>query len=757
MEFNLNKFKERALTIDSIGLLYILLVGGLCHILPIPEIVKGFLALPGFLIIPTLLGILLKNISIFRGFFNMLDRISYFVFLWLFGITLILLIAALLYFLKVFNFVIFLAIILALGAVSVLLSNRITGNRITGNSLKIFKNISDNRLLLVPIILFALTPAVFVQNYTIFPNSINVTNYIHLLDVLRIVEDNTISWINPYAPTAYILFAIMTGIFNTHPFSLMWWITYMLYFLFLCGTALFLYTVSKRKSVTLIGTFIGGAILQGGFVGHLYDPTPPGFLSTVLLPYIFYIFHKNSEVFNTQSTKTYAIFFTTLFLSLIYFVVLTILPIEDSGKIILLLGILIILALYIFIIPVFLNNNDRFIFFIVSLSLLYGTFTYTVHLPIYSLILFFYLLFFTLIQKRFNKRVMHVLFLCVIVFVIFFVVLQEYDQLNFEELTLPIKLLSTLEGSMWDMNFAEKYHNITSSMSTNIFLMILLGGLFVFLFLHKKDTTKIMPVMLTYIGIFFYFLPFFITYRILFFMLPFFVYVIAYFVVSICVTATKGRLYIYLFIIVVFVVCLSTLSIQSFSNYALGGAASKNTTLSVGTYEEYQTCVWIRENTPKKTLIISDPATMGIVPGCSNRKISNDPAITKGGRYPSVLLNAPIEPPLQQYIEDLRGIFMENYTANVYRDIKEISEFDNVLVVISKRTLFWIENNYSDYKCERSCMLYPYSRTNKNISDFPHFKKFFNSDYFELVFEVPNKIYIFKFKNSHEQNESTTY
>jgi len=39
MEFNLNKFKERALTIDSIGLLYILVVGGLSHILSIPKII----------------------------------------------------------------------------------------------------------------------------------------------------------------------------------------------------------------------------------------------------------------------------------------------------------------------------------------------------------------------------------------------------------------------------------------------------------------------------------------------------------------------------------------------------------------------------------------------------------------------------------------------------------------------------------------------------------------------------------------------
>jgi len=46
MKINLNKFKERALTIDAIGLLYILVVGSLCYILPIPEIVKGFFAVP---------------------------------------------------------------------------------------------------------------------------------------------------------------------------------------------------------------------------------------------------------------------------------------------------------------------------------------------------------------------------------------------------------------------------------------------------------------------------------------------------------------------------------------------------------------------------------------------------------------------------------------------------------------------------------------------------------------------------------------
>ena len=64
MEFNLNKFKERILTIDSIGLMYILVVGGLCHILLVPEIIKGFLALPGFLIIPYLVGNIFMSLTI---------------------------------------------------------------------------------------------------------------------------------------------------------------------------------------------------------------------------------------------------------------------------------------------------------------------------------------------------------------------------------------------------------------------------------------------------------------------------------------------------------------------------------------------------------------------------------------------------------------------------------------------------------------------------------------------------------------------
>jgi len=65
MEFNLNESKEKVLTIDSIGLIYILIFGSLCHIFSIPEIVKGFLALPEFSIIPYLVGnlIVLRKIT----------------------------------------------------------------------------------------------------------------------------------------------------------------------------------------------------------------------------------------------------------------------------------------------------------------------------------------------------------------------------------------------------------------------------------------------------------------------------------------------------------------------------------------------------------------------------------------------------------------------------------------------------------------------------------------------------------------------
>ncbi len=103
MSFDMNKFKEKVFTLDSIGLLYILVVGSLCYILPIPEMVKAFLALPGLLIMPYLLGkttsiLIEKFLRIDLG----LDTVSSFIMYWCIGTILMVIIAYFLNYLWLF-------------------------------------------------------------------------------------------------------------------------------------------------------------------------------------------------------------------------------------------------------------------------------------------------------------------------------------------------------------------------------------------------------------------------------------------------------------------------------------------------------------------------------------------------------------------------------------------------------------------------------------------------------------------------------
>ncbi len=82
----MNKIKEKILEIETLGLLYILVVGSLCYILPIPEMVKAFLALSGLLIMPYLLGkttsiLIEKFLRIDLG----LDKVSSFIMYWCIG------------------------------------------------------------------------------------------------------------------------------------------------------------------------------------------------------------------------------------------------------------------------------------------------------------------------------------------------------------------------------------------------------------------------------------------------------------------------------------------------------------------------------------------------------------------------------------------------------------------------------------------------------------------------------------------------
>jgi len=286
--------------------------------------------------------------------------------------------------------------------------------------------------------------------------------------------------------------------------------------------------------------------------------------------------------------------------------------------------------------------------------------------------------------------------------------------------------------------------------------MVSLGGLFLAFFLNK---TKIVPIMLTYLIIVGYFLPISMTYRMCFYLLPFFSYVLAYFVVAVCdITTYKKRPYIFSFIISIFIICLLLLAVYSISYYALTSAPFKNISISSGTYEEYRAGMWIKDNTPKNTFVISDPASIGILIGYSNRKMSDDLEVTRGGKFPTIKLADIVIPQVQVFIEYLMTTFKEKESANAYRNIKEITNMsNNSIVVVSKRTIYWIENNYSDYRCARSCTWYPYSKTKGNISEFSHFKKFFNSTYFELIYKDEDKIYIFKLKNQIEQNESAKH
>ena len=78
------------ISLSLIGLLYILVVGGLCHLMSIPPLVKAVLALPALLIIPYLVG---KSIFLpIRKFLDIefnFDVVSNFIINWCMGLIFI--------------------------------------------------------------------------------------------------------------------------------------------------------------------------------------------------------------------------------------------------------------------------------------------------------------------------------------------------------------------------------------------------------------------------------------------------------------------------------------------------------------------------------------------------------------------------------------------------------------------------------------------------------------------------------------------
>ena len=153
---------------------------------------------------------------------------------------------------------------------------------------------------------------------------------------------------------------------------------------------------------------------------------------------------------------------------------------------------------------------------------------------------------------------------------------------------------------------------------------------------------------------------------------------------------------------------------------------------------EYEVALWIKENTPLNTIIISDPISMEILSSLADRfplaliSMGNPSRPEDSVRLDMVLriLKANKDSDVHALLSELKrmGITTEEF----YRSFRPI-EGMSFIILISSRTSIWMDmdgKNPIVYFNERS------------VQD-RHVSTFINSGTFKLVYELRDLVYVF--------------
>lgn len=154
---------------------------------------------------------------------------------------------------------------------------------------------------------------------------------------------------------------------------------------------------------------------------------------------------------------------------------------------------------------------------------------------------------------------------------------------------------------------------------------------------------------------------------------------------------------------------------------------------------EYEAALWIKENTPPNTVIISDPVSIEILSGLADRvRIAQ---ITMGhlARKENItrlkliykILTAESDSEIYQLLDTLKnmGITTEQFYQSFYP-----VRYPSFIILVSQRTSLWLDVE----------MRYPIIYFNERPVNMKYISNFLNSDLFELLYKVEGKIYIFK-------------
>ncbi len=723
------------ISLSLIGLVYVVVVGVLCHILPIPEIVKGFLALPVFLIIPYMIG----NASFYAiKYFLRIDdetnKISRFIIYWCIGTIVITLLAMFLESINMFNiysYVGFLGILSMWGVIKDTSKNRLCNKKITHKN----KGYTFNRIFpLLLSFLIGIIPAIFISHFSPFPFIYGIDCFHHSFSSGVIINHGHFFLDSSYFPTFHLFISVLTVIFNAHleTMSFFWTARFLTYPACAVGIYLFIYQISKDNKIALLGSFIGVWFMM---IVPQYMPLSihyyftPKIMVDILFPFFLYLIHKtliaNKKIFMFKS-KDLVILLTLPLAYILFLFVIDhwIKQIYDIYSIVILTSILI----YIFIlkkVTTDTNKTEAFILTVVCLTLFYF------HKPMGLLAIMIILLWcFSIWFAQKSKFKSFLIIYLWMLFVLLFFLLQFFDILQFQ--TIGMRYGGSDENLPVRGYIHFIHSTITSSVISPLFLFLCIGMTYA-LFFDRQKYLHLSLIFIVFFIFFISFLPVKFMERVFPFVVPFFVYFVSLGIIQLSnmIRKTyKSKLAQPLFITLIIVIVV-IVAINPYMSYINKIVSPSNPHFTFYTEKEYDTYRWLGEVTKNRdAIIITDSLTRSLASGISQKDVFGG-----GVTY-------------KQYVDlSIAEILFTNDSQKAYEQL-------NFLLTNKTFTCYWYMNSPQTQKCDYNLTgaiiiiaprtenaykrLYPEKNLELNL------KKFYDSAFFTVLYkDDENKIYIF--------------
>lgn len=747
------------MSFSLVGFLYIIITGALCYILPIPEIVKGFLALPGFIIIPYLTG----NIFITSNFLNEKSwesKVTNLFFLWMLGLILLIVVATVLGSFSFFNFFYYAIGILIIIGIKFLL-DKMYGKKhsFLFNLTCVFDIIKRNYKEVIVVTLITSLPLILLMGLSPFPANLEGDTLRFCLESQQILHYSLIPKEAGYFPFLPIIVAYISILFNIHPYTLFWTGTFISYFVYAFGIYLLGYQISKNKQFSLIMVLFAVFPFYTKTMS-LYRFIPQTWIYFIF-PWVLLIINKIlSDFIKTQEVikqkqffmKISIIYLVVLIVS--YFLVIKIVPIDGLDSVAKTTHFIFVLLLFIISFSLVFNKANSFMISIVLLGaiFLHHSMGLLVVVLLMTYLCLGYLLNF--VNKK-NMKYYRMIIFSIVFLLIITICLQVPTLLP---LSTPYDMPYYTFG-----DFSVKADLLTYAFPYLLFSLFVIGIIYISLARHDQFIDMLF-LILSLVSLFIYFLPIDVLLRILPMFAVFFIYVSTkgFFWIKCQLSFHKKGIFSFLLIMAIMLPMLFSPILNFINDVRIEG--SDNNQLSIFTQEEYDASLWIEKNVPN-ALIISDPWTQLVIGGLSGSQyFESDVKINKVIK--KIIMSSSSEDTYNQTMlilsqkvtfnyseiknDDLFTMFiMTSFKGQRFEKNLDLTKKD-ALLIITPRTIEYGKSPYFWYPSKTKSFLtkdqFPVTNTFLEESN-PLISKFYNDNRFELIYHKNGKLYVFKVKH----------